>query len=322
MKKLLSTGVFLVLYVSQLFSQNIGIGTNNPSRARLVVNGAVGNTAAMFGGETTGISLQSNFPTIGFNQYYNNGHRYMAGGHAAHQFFDPILGYMAWDIFPIGNTNGTATGSKRILALTANDMIVGTGLSRLSINKNPSMDGARNAALQIQQSVESNNAGISLSDVYNLSTWKISSLNIDEGRLTLNYNSYGAGYFAHTGSYYTYSDQRLKNDIRQLSPVLTNLMRLEPVQYKMKYNNDANNSSMGFIAQEVKKIFPQLVQVMPGSATGYTAYDDIHAVNYAGFGVLAIKAIQEQQLIIENLQQRISVLENNIKTSADPVVKN
>jgi hypothetical protein len=165
MKKLILLSATL-FWTIVLFSQNIGIGTNNPGRARLVLNGSVGNTTAIFGGETTGISLQSNFPTIGFNEYFNNAHRYIAPGYAAHQFFDPVLGYMAFDIFPAGTANAAATGSKRILALShEGDMIVGTGSSRISINKNPDNDGIHKAALQIKQSVESNNAGITLSDM-------------------------------------------------------------------------------------------------------------------------------------------------------------
>ncbi len=52
-------------------SGNLGVGTTNPSRAKLEVNGVAGNgsTSAIFGGEGTGISIQRNWPTIGFNQY-------------------------------------------------------------------------------------------------------------------------------------------------------------------------------------------------------------------------------------------------------------
>ena len=50
---------------------NVGIGVSNPSRAKLEVNGVAGsgNTSAIFGGDGAGISIQRNWPTIGFNQY-------------------------------------------------------------------------------------------------------------------------------------------------------------------------------------------------------------------------------------------------------------
>lgn len=52
-------------------SGNVGIGNSNPTRAKLEVNGVAGsgNTSAIFGGDGTGISIQRNWPTIGFNQY-------------------------------------------------------------------------------------------------------------------------------------------------------------------------------------------------------------------------------------------------------------
>jgi hypothetical protein len=309
--------LFTLLVICQFsFSQNVGIGTNNPNRARLVVNGSVGNTTAIFGGETTGISLQSNFPTIGFNEYYNNGHRYIAGGYAAHQFFDPALGYMAFDIFPPDIANATAATSRRILVFTGTgDVIIGNGDARLGINMNPAQDGAHNAALQIRQAVESNNAGITLSDFSNNTTWKISSLNVEGGILALNLNSNGAGFFASTGDYISYSDRRLKNDVQQLPSVLNKVMQLQPVQYKMKHNNQSNRVSIGFIAQDVKDFFPGLVHEIPNSDSDKNE-DNLLAVSYSGFGVLAIKAIQEQQQIIEILQARIATLEMKL----NPVV--
>jgi len=48
MKKAFLIAMF---FANQVFSnaQNVGIGTNNPTRAKLEVNGAVGATAAIFG---------------------------------------------------------------------------------------------------------------------------------------------------------------------------------------------------------------------------------------------------------------------------------
>src|SRR5690242_19737063 len=57
----------------QVYSQNVGIGIDNPIRAKLEVNGAAGATSAIFGGEGAGISLQRSWPSVGFNQYYTGG---------------------------------------------------------------------------------------------------------------------------------------------------------------------------------------------------------------------------------------------------------
>jgi hypothetical protein len=106
---------------------------------------------------------------------------------------------------------------------------------------------------------------------------------------------------ASNGSYTASSDRRLKATIRELGPMLTSVLELKPKSYVFKDAPDADRS-IGFIAQEVAELFPDLVQ-------GASDSEAILGLNYGDFGVLAIKAIQEQQLIIDKLEQRISDLE-------------
>jgi uncharacterized protein (DUF1015 family) len=84
------------------------------------------------------------------------------------------------------------------------------------------------------------------------------------------------------------------------------------VQYKVKQNNPSGQISIGFVAQDVKELFPGLVHIIADSTSGKNDYKDLHAVSYTGFGVLAIKAIQEQQKLIEVLQAKIAALETKI----------
>ena len=46
-------------------------------------------------------------------------------------------------------------------------------------------------------------------------------------------------------------------------------------------------------SQEVKQLFPQMVEVIQDTSWSDEGITDIHAINYTGFSVLAIKAIQE-----------------------------
>ena len=117
MKKILLVAILLTKQIAA-DAQNVGIGTNNPTRAKLEIHGAVDATSAIFGGESTGISLQRNWPGIGFNQYYNRGSRYMANGYAAVQFMDPNSGYIAFDMFGNGSANSIASASKRAMVIT------------------------------------------------------------------------------------------------------------------------------------------------------------------------------------------------------------
>ena len=110
MKKILILLFYSAMIGNNVFSQNIGIGITNPVRAKLEVNGVAGagTTSAIFGGETTGISLQRQWPTIGFNQYRDNtigNGKYISTGFAAIQYLDPVAGYMYIDMLGNGNAN-------------------------------------------------------------------------------------------------------------------------------------------------------------------------------------------------------------------------
>ena len=71
MQKELLLVVTIVCFISPGFSQNIGIGTSSVTRAKLVVSGTAGGNSRTVGllGTNAGISLQENWPGIGFNEY-------------------------------------------------------------------------------------------------------------------------------------------------------------------------------------------------------------------------------------------------------------
>ena len=128
--------------------------------------------------------------------------------------------------------------------------------------------------------------------------------------LQLDYDGSPKGYFKPTdGSYTLYSDSRLKTNIIPLPPLLDKVMKLQPSEYEMKFQNPTHQKSFGFIAQEVKLLFPEMVDVIQDTSRSYEGITDLHAINYTGFSVLAIKAIQEQQKIIDELKARLEKLE-------------
>ncbi|MEP6796083.1 MAG: tail fiber domain-containing protein, partial [Saprospiraceae bacterium] len=123
------------------------------------------------------------------------------------------------------------------------------------------------------------------------------------------YNSIGnmANINYTTGVYSSTSDRRLKENIQPIGSVLSNVMKLEAKSYS--YIADTEHKlCIGFIAQDVEPIFPQLVT--PPSTTGGREIN--YTMNYAGFGVLAIEAIQEQQKIIDAQEVRIAKLEEAV----------
>jgi hypothetical protein len=110
-------------------------------------------------------------------------------------------------------------------------------------------------------------------------------------------------YISHTdGTYYKYSDRRLKSNIQSLTQVLPSILALQPVTYYFKAS-DNQQEEIGLIAQDVEKLFPQAV----GEKNGYKSID------YAVFGVLAIEAVKEQQQLLETQNQTIANLEQRLE---------
>lgn len=101
----------------------------------------------------------------------------------------------------------------------------------------------------------------------------------------------GGGYYNQgTGAWMDGSDRALKDNIADLSKYgLSTLQDLRPVSYTMKHSGE---EGIGFIAQELKPVIPELV----------SGEDGHMGVNYGGFAPVLVKAILEQQDQIEALQ--------------------
>jgi hypothetical protein len=95
------------------------------------------------------------------------------------------------------------------------------------------------------------------------------------------------------------SDERLKKDIEDAPYGLEQLLKLRPVTYRFK--DRPEQLHVGFVAQEVQKTLPALVSAdSPGQML---------SLDYVGLVPVAIKALQEQQRIIEQQEARIARLE-------------
>ena len=94
----------------------------------------------------------------------------------------------------------------------------------------------------------------------------------------------------------------LKENIRDLDKGLDTVLALQPRRYDWK--NGDGNDIMGFVAQEVEEVMPELVHDYKYSETetklGLKMGDMIPTL---------VKAIQDQQEIIDNLKSRIAQLE-------------
>ena len=95
------------------------------------------------------------------------------------------------------------------------------------------------------------------------------------------------------------SDQRLKQNIRDLpyEDGLGVIQKLRPVTYEMK--TDTNHlQQLGFIAQEVQGVVPQLVQ--KSSITTKTTPDGMLTLNTTGMTPLLVKAVQQMKSLFDS----------------------
>lgn len=111
------------------------------------------------------------------------------------------------------------------------------------------------------------------------------------------------------------SDERYKQNVINLNYGLDEVMQLRPVSYQWKDKNLqlGTGTNLGFVAQELERVVPDLViheQVQPDAETGKVAnqYNDAYGVKYAEFIPVLTKAIQEQQALIEQLRKEIELL--------------
>jgi hypothetical protein len=178
----------------------------------------------------------------------------------------------------------------------AADRMTITGDGEVGINGSPT------ARLHIFQRSQTVGTGLRFSDNTANQDWDITH----GFSLRFHYGGSLRGFInANTGAYTQSSDIRLKDNINLLSPILDKTLQLRPSTYYYK-SDDARTKTIGLIAQDVQKIFPEVVH--------YSKADDLYGIDYSAFGVIAIKAIQEQQSIIENQQEQIDELKALVTT--------
>lgn len=173
----------------------------------------------------------------------------------------------------------------------------------LVLNQNGGFVGIRTAnpiaSLHIKQYVDDPaaiDAGLRLERHNDVSHWDMA---VDFGyNLSFSYNGVEKFYFDEVdGDMTTVSDLRMKKDIQAIETALPSIMKLEAKSYHYKDNAAGSRLSYGFIAQDVEKIFPDFVTTK--------GPDNSKAIGYQKLNVMAIKAIQEQQVIIDAQQQQI-----------------
>ncbi len=119
------------------------------------------------------------------------------------------------------------------------------------------------------------------------------------------------------------SDRRIKNTITQVNDAVSSLMKLNVVAYNKATKSGANMGEIGLIAQEVKKVVPLAVRISEGDVLNekgeWIVVDDFHQLNYQTISMLGIKAIQEQQILIKALQEKVKAQEQLLKSQQEQI---
>jgi Chaperone of endosialidase len=217
----------------------VGFGTISPTKSFMVVDGKVGASHAIFGENTSGVSIESDFPGISFNGYYNAGRKAIVNGFVGGMAMNPNDGTIV-----IYSTSTTGTAGNNT-----------TPFDRITIlnNGNTSIAGTVTASC---------------------------------GLLVC-------------------SDFRFKKNIRPLNNSLANILNINGVAYNFKQNefperNFSDKNQIGFIAQEIEKIYPEMV---------FTDEKGYKSVDYAKITPALVEAIKEQQKQIEALKIKVAEID-------------
>ena len=118
-------------------------------------------------------------------------------------------------------------------------------------------------------------------------------------------NIYESGDALLAGALTQNSDSRLKRDITPLTGSLNSIMQLSGYTYYWNQTHRSKSQQIGVIAQELEKIYPQLVRK-----------DDEGTLsdNYSGLVPVLIEAVKEQQTQIKNQEAHNKSLQEEIRS--------
>ena len=284
-------------------SGNVGIGTDNPAQPLSVMkNSNTSNTTpiAVFDTEVAGDYGIVEIDSGADNNYRPSTLRFKEGGNLKWE----IGGTYQLTDDSFGIRTGVATDYKMVIKPNGNVGIGGTDPTALlhlyTSGSTPINMGIQNSTRYYK--IEVNSGDLQFFDI---------SAYAERMRISSN-GSIGA---PNGTNIYNASDERLKQNITTLSNSLDVINALNPVQFNWidNFEESENGKNLyGFVAQEVQDVFPDAVESF---GTG----DDIEVdgtviqnpltVRDKFFIPVLVKALQEQQIIIDDLKSRIETLE-------------
>lgn len=286
------------------------------------------NSAAVLGGDRTG----DNFGALGFRDstqlwagYFDGDVRFRpASNYTPELYLDIVREYVNqgefgqwhelyvlprsrntnapdYDFYYLGNSNNHFDGAYLNAINPANSLFLNgttivSGANELGVGT--SLPGMK---LHVKQDIA--NRGIRTEHQSTSDYWD-TGIGITTKNYKFYYNGTSKADIASIdGAYIETSDASLKTDVDFIPTVLSKVLQLKPASYYYKDSkSQASAKSIGFLAQEVEEVFPEIVRQKDDGTKGLA---------YSNFAVLAIKAIQEQQEMINQLKDEIDKLKSD-----------
>jgi trimeric autotransporter adhesin len=324
-----TTGSFNTGYGNKALNRNVGglHGTatgyaslyNNQSGNENTANGAYALFSNISGTRNSAVGYKALYLNTG-NENTSLGNESLRDNSSGS--YNTAVGYQALVSNGVGTTN-SAMGYKSLFSNTNGYNNTANGYMALSVNTT----GFGNTVLGA-------NANVSASNLNNATAIGSGALVNASNKVVIGSNTAGmviGGY----ANWSNLSDGRFKENVKENVPGLEFITKLRPVTYTInrkkldehlmqnipdsikaksmqtteKYSLDAQYIQTGFIAQEVEKTAKELGYNFDGVNTPKNPTDN-YSIAYSQFVVPIIKAVQEQQEIIEGLNAKIAALEN------------
>jgi hypothetical protein len=223
-------------------------------------------------------------------------------------------GYMLWGAYLTGNrtfaysTTGDAVSAYRQTANTHAwfNAPSGTAGNAITFTQAMTLDASGNLLVgttaQVQSGKQtisfngSTNNGLILQDTNNTTSGRFVGFNLSTGSSIGSIERVGA---TSAVIYNTTSDSRLKSNIEDATPIIDKLMQVKVRQFD--WTEGDLHQDYGFIAQELEPI-------LSGIVTKGKTDDDMWQLDYSRLTPHLVKAIQEQQAQITQLQADVAAL--------------
>jgi hypothetical protein len=222
------------------------------------------------------------------------------------------------ELFIQNSTTGTGSNGFRILATGNNVFLTNKEAGYMAFETSDvermRIDSGGNVLVGKTSSSTSSGVGIVLASNGVIGTNRSGSTNTDTtmevySTGAANYRFYvgmGGTIFATSIVITAISDERLKENIKDIDTGIDTIMALKPRRFDWKEGKGQDKKNVaGFIAQEFETVFPECVSTTKAGKDGI----EYKNINHETLIPTLVKAIQEQQALITNLTTRLNALE-------------